>query len=197
MEYFITADFFLVIAVYYTCFLTVLYKFHASLSMVHGITSSFGKLRLEGGVGGEEPSTLLPSCLYQVDTIVVECSHTGSLVRSIRSVDVCTTIVFLCISFYNKQPQYCGMEVSFMLVSGVCWSFSLRRPNRVCVQWGKIPPQPVFCRKPFVINFLTYLKKIFYTYRWNESTSHVWHSKSFGKQRKKNVYNHLICPHYL
>ena len=49
----------------------------------------------EGGVGGDNPSTLLPFCLYQVDTIVVECSHTDSLVRFSTTVTVSSYFILL------------------------------------------------------------------------------------------------------
>ena len=52
-------------------FLSFLYKFHNSLSIIYGIASSSIQLQLEGGMNGEEPSTLLSFCLYQVDIIVV------------------------------------------------------------------------------------------------------------------------------
>ena len=43
-------------------------------------------LRLEGGVGKEEPTTLLSVCLYQINDIV----------RSSRAVAVCSSFVLLC-----------------------------------------------------------------------------------------------------
>ena len=65
--------FYLVVAISvdYSCFLTFLHKFHDSLSILHGITFSSYQLRLEGRMGGEEPSILLSFCLYQVVIIVV------------------------------------------------------------------------------------------------------------------------------
>ena len=56
---------------YNSCFLSFQTKFHDSFTILHGITSSSGRFRLEGGVGGEEPSTLLSFILYQVDIILV------------------------------------------------------------------------------------------------------------------------------
>ena len=43
-------------------------------------------------MGGEEPSTLLLFCLYQVNIKLVECS----LIRSNRTVAVCSSFVLLC-----------------------------------------------------------------------------------------------------
>ena len=37
---------------------------------------------------------------YQVDIIVVECSHMNSLVRSSRTVSVCSSFVLLCTSLF-------------------------------------------------------------------------------------------------
>ena len=59
------------IAANYVCFLTYLYKFHGNLSLLHDIACSSGQLRLEGGIDGDEPSTLLSFCLYQIDITVV------------------------------------------------------------------------------------------------------------------------------
>ena len=51
--------------------LTFLYKFHDSLSVLCLCLCSSCQLGLEGGVGEEEPSTLVSSCPYQVDIIVI------------------------------------------------------------------------------------------------------------------------------
>ena len=59
------------IAIDYSLFLTFPYKIHDSLSILHGIASSSYQFRLERGLGGEVPSTLLSFCLYQLDIIVV------------------------------------------------------------------------------------------------------------------------------
>ena len=48
-----------VIAVDYDCFLTCLYKFYGSFSILHDIAFSSGQLRLKEGVSGEKASTLL------------------------------------------------------------------------------------------------------------------------------------------
>ena len=86
----------LAIAVDHSCFLTFQYKFHGSLSILHGTTSSSSQLRLDGGMGGEEPFILLSFCLYQVNIIIVKWSHTDSPVISSRTVAVCSSFVLLC-----------------------------------------------------------------------------------------------------
>ena len=88
----------------YTCFFTFLYKGHPRFSILHGITSSSGQLRLEGGVGGEEPSSLLSFCLSQVDIIVVECSHTDNIVWSSGTVMICCSFVLLFLLFHTPCP---------------------------------------------------------------------------------------------
>ena len=52
----ITRSFVVVIDVDYACFTTFLYKLHGRFSKLHGIASSSDQHRLEGKVGGEEPS---------------------------------------------------------------------------------------------------------------------------------------------
>ena len=76
--------------------LTFLYIFQDYISILHGIASSSCQLRLEGGMGEEEPSTLLSYCLYHVDIIVVEYSHLCTFTRSSRTVAVFSFFIFLC-----------------------------------------------------------------------------------------------------
>ena len=63
-----------------------------------------------GRVGGEEPSTLVFFCLYQ---IVVECSHANSLVRSSRTVPVCFSFCtpFVSRIWRRKRSVPSGREI--------------------------------------------------------------------------------------
>ena len=95
--------FFIIIIINRHRLLTFLYKFHDSLSILHGIAFSSGKLRLEGEVGGKEPSTLLFFCLYQVDIIVIASVATRTV--SLWPVRLLPSVLPLYSSFSSSFPS--------------------------------------------------------------------------------------------
>ena len=96
------------IAVDYSYFLTFLYIFYYSFSILHDITSSSCPFRLEGRVGGEEPSTVLSFCLYQVNIKVASSIFTRT--ASLGPVELLLYVlsfVLLCTPLYKQSvTQY-------------------------------------------------------------------------------------------
>ena len=83
-----------------------------------------------------ELSPLLPFCIFQVHTIVVECSHTDNLVRSTSNVVVCSSFVLPGIFMVSGSFTFHRLDLFVLptknttVIQEVTWQFTIYFSNR-------------------------------------------------------------------